>query len=581
MDLKYLYPNSEISGVLFGTFSDVDDPYNAPDEDATYVEYRVCIGTGADLYGIQDQEDIGTIAQITVYYRWRSVTLGEEGEVAGCWCKIKTHGTEYYISTSVTPSTTYKTENKVWTTNPYTGEAWTWEEINDLQIKILSQWTGVGYAYARGRCTQVYVKVEGDWYDPPTVVTSAADDIDHESATLNGNVTSIGGLNVTSRGFEYKTGITTKDITAASKEDPCNITATGHGFITGDTVIIVNVGGMTELNGKTYVITKVDDNNFTLDDIDSTGYTEYTSGGTCEKWEGDVSSVSEEGDFETGVFDEIITGLDPYIHYYFRAFAINPVDTSYGLWLDFTTTKCIPVLTTQDATGILQSQITGNGNITQDGGEACTERGFEYSLTKNNPSEVHDTGSYSEGAYTKDITLLLPNTEYWYRAFAENSIGYGYGEWVKFQTAAPGTTPAGTKISICSDYTGHTYILNKSLTDDGNAYESCFVISTDLADKQGLHFKKGLLDLYSYFENKASGTCKIYVKRDNETTWQYAGEISMTGDEDIIVKHLPSENQDSNGDVDFLAKHYLIKFVFQNDFDFIGLVTEAVWTGVR
>ena len=107
------------------------------------------------------------------------------------------------------------------------------------------------------------------------------------------------------------------------------------------------------------------------------------------------------------------------------------------------------------------------------------------------------------------------------------------------------------------------------------------MISTDLADKQGLHFKKRLEDLYSYFEKKDSGTCKIYVKRDNETTWQYAGEISMTGDDDIIVPHLPSENQDSSGDVDFAAKHFLIKFVFQNDFEFIGLVTEFVLIGVR
>ena len=102
-----------------------------------------------------------------------------------------------------------------------------------------------------------------------------------------------------------------------------------------------------------------------------------------------------------------------------------------------------------------------------------------------------------------------------------------------------------------------------------------------MADKQGLHFKKILEDIYSYFVKKVSGTCKIYIKRDSETTWQYCGQISMTGDEDIIVPHLPSENQDSSGDVDFLAKHFLIKFVFVSDFEFIGLITESVMVGIR
>jgi len=115
-------------------------------------------------------------------------------------------------------------------------------------------------------------------------------------------------------------------------------------------------------------------------------------------------------------------------------------------------------------------------------------------------------------------------------------------------------------------------MLNKSLTDDGFTYESYFILSTDLAEKQGLHFKKRLLDLFLYFTKKDSGTCAIYIKCENEAEWQYVGEISMVGDEDIIEKHLPT---------DYLAKHYLIKFVFENDFDFIGLIADFLPIGVR
>ena len=150
-----------------------------------------------------------------------------------------------------------------------------------------------------------------------------------------------------------------------------------------------------------------------------------------------------------------------------------------------------------------------------------------------------------------------------------------YGEWIKFITAAPGSPgdkPSGYKNDVCSDQSGYTYILNRSFTDDGASYESYFVLSTDLSGKKTLHTNKRLLDIYSYFANKGTGTAKVYVKRDTEPSWQYAGEVSLTGAEEIIIKHLP---------VDFLAKTYLIKFVFWNDFEFIGTIFEAVPIGDR
>lgn len=72
-------------------------------------------------------------------------------------------------------------------------------------------------------------------------------------------------------------------ITAATQANPCSITATAHGFATGDSVTITGVVGMTELNGNTYTITVVDANTFTLDSTDSTGFTAYTSGGTATR----------------------------------------------------------------------------------------------------------------------------------------------------------------------------------------------------------------------------------------------------------------------------------------------------------
>ena len=75
-----------------------------------------------------------------------------------------------------------------------------------------------------------------------------------------------------------------KAITGATQANPCVITCTAHGFVTGDQVFIEDIVGMTQLNNIAFTITKINDNSFSLDGINSTGYTAYASGGwtsTC------------------------------------------------------------------------------------------------------------------------------------------------------------------------------------------------------------------------------------------------------------------------------------------------------------
>ena len=70
------------------------------------------------------------------------------------------------------------------------------------------------------------------------------------------------------------------NVTGATNAEPIVISATAHGLVTGDWVEIANVGGNTAANGL-WVITKVGDDSFSLDD--STGDGSYTSGGTAVK----------------------------------------------------------------------------------------------------------------------------------------------------------------------------------------------------------------------------------------------------------------------------------------------------------
>jgi len=75
-------------------------------------------------------------------------------------------------------------------------------------------------------------------------------------------------------------------ITAASKGNPCHITAAGHGLTTGDRVFIKNCGGMTQINNLQFVVTVDSVDIFSLDGINSTAYTTYTSGGTVVEFQG-------------------------------------------------------------------------------------------------------------------------------------------------------------------------------------------------------------------------------------------------------------------------------------------------------
>ena len=69
----------------------------------------------------------------------------------------------------------------------------------------------------------------------------------------------------------------TKTLTAATNATPIAITIAGHGYSTGDTVVVTGVGGNTAANG-TWEITVTAANTFTLDG--SAGNGNRTSGGT-------------------------------------------------------------------------------------------------------------------------------------------------------------------------------------------------------------------------------------------------------------------------------------------------------------
>lgn len=77
-------------------------------------------------------------------------------------------------------------------------------------------------------------------------------------------------------------------ISAATRTDPAVIRAIGNDFAANDWVYIVNITGMTALNGRTFIVASVAGNNVTLNDIfgdpvDALQYEAYISGGTVAR----------------------------------------------------------------------------------------------------------------------------------------------------------------------------------------------------------------------------------------------------------------------------------------------------------
>ena len=79
-----------------------------------------------------------------------------------------------------------------------------------------------------------------------------------------------------------------KTISAITKANPAVVTANSHGYSNGDEVLISSVGGMTEVNGKRFLVADKTTNTFELQDkdgvdINSSSFTTYTSGGVSNK----------------------------------------------------------------------------------------------------------------------------------------------------------------------------------------------------------------------------------------------------------------------------------------------------------
>ena len=137
----------------------------------------------------------------------------------------------------------------------------------------------------------------------------------------------------------------------------------------------------------------------------------------------------------TGSFQASVNGLLPGKTYRLRAYAVNAVGVAYGVSVEVNTEAVAPSVTTTAASAITSSSVVLAGNVTDDGGASVQERGIYWSPNPNpGPSGNKVVLGTGTGTFETTLNSLQPNTSYYYKAYAVNSVGVSYGSETTFKT---------------------------------------------------------------------------------------------------------------------------------------------------
>lgn len=121
-EYRYLVTGSPDNTNLHNNVDEV-----TPDDDLSGIKANSTLYNGIFRLGLPDPGLAGLINSVTLYVR------GKGGATGDIYSILYTHSTTYKDAFN-TSSGAYQTFSYEYTTNPYTGLAWTWAEIDALQI---------------------------------------------------------------------------------------------------------------------------------------------------------------------------------------------------------------------------------------------------------------------------------------------------------------------------------------------------------------------------------------------------------------------------------------------------------------
>ncbi|MES3030873.1 MAG: LamG-like jellyroll fold domain-containing protein [Patescibacteria group bacterium] len=173
-------------------------------------------------------------------------------------------------------------------------------------------------------------------------------------------------------------------------------------------------------------------------------------------------------------------GVDE-VRLYSRALTSSDVTELYNYTLSAPT-----VTTSLTVDSIGQTSATLNANITATGGVDVTQHGFAYGTSATLSSVIATTtggGFVATGAVTsssaRNISSLTCGTTYYFRAYATNSSGTGYGSIRDFSTQACNTVPdAPTSVAAVSANAQASVSFTPPINDGGPSIDYYAVISS-------------------------------------------------------------------------------------------------------
>ena len=128
----------------------------------------------------------------------------------------------------------------------------------------------------------------------------------------------------------------------------------------------------------------------------------------------------------------------------------------------------LAILKTSNTTEITVNSLKSGGDITSSGGADITARGVCWSTTQNPViGGTHSSDGKGSGSFSTTITGLTPNTKYYLRAYATNSVGTAYGNEVSSTTSALVVPTLGT--TAISEITYTTATSGGTISSDGGA----------------------------------------------------------------------------------------------------------------
>lgn len=325
---------------------------------------------------------------------------------------------------------------------------------------------------------------------PGAITNLAPTPISTTGATLKATLGSSGGASITARGFVYTT-----NAAYTYPSDPSSIitnSATlGNVVGSGTSPMTGAVTGLTE--GQKYYFKAYATNSAGTTYAD-TAYEFYTLGSlaivsfastdttitpsmtltsattptaTGIIWSTTTSGLTLPNNNKTTSISDPATGLTPNTKYYLVGYTTNAGNGTY-----YTTPASekltIPAFESTTSTNVTESSTSvsiltnlggSNGNVIKGQSANITAKGIAWGTSTTPTTLAPATSLTTLAQYTTNISPLVPGTLYYYRPYATNSAGTGYGTEAQFTTLATVTLPT---ITTNISYTGDTITIGVS-----------------------------------------------------------------------------------------------------------------------